>query len=228
MSHKISRAIEELGGVVSARIRVSSGGDIEEVHVVARGNRRAKEIVRDVETLLRAKFDLEIDHRKISVARLSETSQPDAQPEVPGRLGFKGVSLHVTRDGSEAAVELAWGERDWVGTAASTGPEPGWPNLVARATLDAVTRVLPAGSHLELSDLASITLDDSDVILLMINYRDGRYSQLLLGCARVDEDLQRSVVYATLHAVNRFLGRFTTYPQRELILEPPGEGHLVR
>jgi len=214
-------AIQEIGGVVSARIRSSREGEVEAVHVVARGTRKPKEIVRDVETLLRARYDLEIDHRKISVARLSEPGEAAERRAPPGRVNFKGVSLRLSREGGEAEVELACEDRHWVGSASARGPDGGWPRLIAQATLDALSQQLPPGSYLELSDLASVTIADQDVVLLSVRYSGGQQSELLLGCASVGGDLQRSVVYATLHALNRFLGRFSQSPQREVILEPP-------
>jgi hypothetical protein len=215
------RAIEEIEGVVSARVEASPDGDVEEVHVVARGGRKAKEIVRDVETLLKAKFDLEIDHRKISVARLGDPSKVAAQPETPPRMNFRGVSLHLSRDGGEAEVEILNGEQRCVGKATCRGPESAWSRLVAQAALDALSQILPAESFLELLDLTDITVAERDTVMVSIRFRRQRYSIDLMGCAAVEGDMQRSVVYAVLHAVNRFLGRFSDSAQKELILEPP-------
>ncbi|MCK4547617.1 MAG: hypothetical protein KAW17_09270 [Candidatus Eisenbacteria sp.] len=215
------RAIEEIEGVVSARVEAAQDGRVEEVHVVARGGRRAKEIVRDVETLLKAKFDLEIDHRKISVARLGDASQTPREPEVASRVGFQSVSLHLSREGGEAKVDLSSGSQRWVGRASSRGPESAWPRLVARATIDAVSQMLPPDSFLELADLTTVTVAERDAILVSLRYRKQRHSIDLMGCASMEDDVQRSVVYAVLHAMNRFLGRFSDTAQRELILEPP-------
>lgn len=215
------RAMEEIQGVVSARVEASPGGEVEEVHVVARGGRKAKEIVRDVETLLKAKFDLAIDHRKISVARLGESTEAATEPQPSSRLSFSGVSLHLSREGSEAQVELARGGQRWVGSASSRGIEPAWPRLVAEATLDAVSQLLPSGLDLELSGVTSASVADREVVLLRVSFRGDRQDRELFGCATVAGDRQRSVVFATLHALNRFLGRYSGSCQRELILEPP-------
>jgi hypothetical protein len=215
------RAIEEIDGVVSARVEGKREGKVEEVHVVARSDRKAKEIVRDVETLLKARFDLAIDHRKISVARVGEVPELATEAGAAPRVSFKGVSLHLSRDGGEAEVELMRSGQRWIGRASSRGPESAWPRLVAEAALDAVAQMLPADSYLELSDLVPTVVAERETVLVSVNFRRHSQSLQLVGCARVEGDMQRSVVYAALHALNRFLGRFSQGAQRELILEPP-------
>lgn len=52
--------------------------NIREVHITATPGRSAKQIVRDVETCLRTKFAIGIDHRVVSVAFFKPTSRPSA------------------------------------------------------------------------------------------------------------------------------------------------------
>lgn len=53
--------------------------NIREVHILATPGRSAKQIVRDVETTLRTKFSIGIDHRVVSVA-FSKAARPAAEP----------------------------------------------------------------------------------------------------------------------------------------------------
>ena len=59
--------LRSLRGVDGARIR-THGDEIKEIHITTRSSRKAKEIVRDVETVLLNHFDRAIDHRVVSVA----------------------------------------------------------------------------------------------------------------------------------------------------------------
>ncbi|HZD05914.1 MAG TPA: hypothetical protein VE173_13390 [Longimicrobiales bacterium] len=71
----IDRAEALLGsltGVLSVRIVAKPGGAIEEIHVLTSSEVSPKQTVRNVESALLAHFDLEVDHRKISVAQTSE------------------------------------------------------------------------------------------------------------------------------------------------------------
>ena len=81
--------IASLTGVLSARIVTGASGEIDEVHVLTTQEASPKQTVRNVESALRAHFDVRIDHRKISVAQTSREDRhsplevPDPSPE-PG------------------------------------------------------------------------------------------------------------------------------------------------
>jgi outer membrane biosynthesis protein TonB len=66
-------AIRALRDVESASIQ-SEGDTIREIHILSRSNRPPKQIVRDVQTVLQARFNRSIDYRVVSVAYLSDTS----------------------------------------------------------------------------------------------------------------------------------------------------------
>lgn len=87
----IERAESLLGsltGVVSVRIVAKPGGRIDEIHVLTTEEVSPKQTVRNVESALFAHFDLEVDHRKISVAQTSEYTPATVEPpwsEAPSR-----------------------------------------------------------------------------------------------------------------------------------------------
>lgn len=59
--------------------------NIREVHILATPGRSAKQIVRDVETCLRTRFSIGIDHRVVSVAfSKAKREAPAAEPAAPG------------------------------------------------------------------------------------------------------------------------------------------------
>ena len=60
-------AIKTLRDIDGASIQ-TDGDEVREVHVLTRSTRHAKQIVRDVQTLLLTKFNRSIDHRVVSVA----------------------------------------------------------------------------------------------------------------------------------------------------------------
>jgi len=77
----IEQAITELTHVRSAGIVMDDRGGIAEVHVVASDEHPAKNVARDVGSLLVAKLGIPLDHRKISVAQVSASAP---LPEPPG------------------------------------------------------------------------------------------------------------------------------------------------
>lgn len=97
--------LTSLTGVVSARLVARAGGEIEEIHVLTTDEVSPKSTVRNVESALLARFDLTVDHRKISVA---QTKAPV--------LPMRPVAVEAG-DASEASASA--------GTAgAATGPRP--------------------------------------------------------------------------------------------------------
>jgi len=68
----IDRAEEllvSLTGVLSARVVADKEGEVQEIHVLTTTEVTPKQTVRNVESALMAHLDLEVDHRKISVAQ---------------------------------------------------------------------------------------------------------------------------------------------------------------
>ena len=66
----VEQALDGLRDVRSAKVIADGGGSILAVHVVSSSERSAKQIARDVESVLVAKLGIAIDHRKISVAQM--------------------------------------------------------------------------------------------------------------------------------------------------------------
>ncbi len=64
--------LASLKGVVSVRVVARPGGKIDEIHVLTTEEVSPKQTVRNVESALKAHFQLEVDHRIISVAQSSE------------------------------------------------------------------------------------------------------------------------------------------------------------
>lgn len=68
--------LRSLKGVVSARIVAKPNRDVEEIHMLTTSDVSPKQTVRNVESALLAHYDLEVDHRCISVAESSDFSAP--------------------------------------------------------------------------------------------------------------------------------------------------------
>ena len=75
--------LASLKGVVSVRVVARPGGKIDEIHVLTTEEVTPKQTVRNVESALKAHFQLEVDHRIISVAQSSEPVIRTEKPERP-------------------------------------------------------------------------------------------------------------------------------------------------
>lgn len=227
--------IASLTGVLSARIVTSAAGEVEEVHVLTTEEISPKLTVRNVESALRAHFDLRLDHRKISVAQTSRESaenskqEPEnaAEPEVSmplfverqvpareGRILFLGYRSDAA-DGHRTrfTVALEWsGERV---TGEATGPT--LPRLradtIATATLRAVEGALGREAEevgereisLVLDGVKIVEISDRQFALVAVHALAGRQIVQLSGSAPVGESQDHAVILATLKATDRWV-----------------------
>src|SRR2546422_8655985 len=110
-------AIRSLRDVEAASIQTEDD-EIREIHVLTSSSRPAKQIVRDVQTLLLTRFNRTIDHRVVSVAfadsgshRVLEqapTQEPVPAPATDDRIRYLSANVYVTGPRAQAQVELQW------------------------------------------------------------------------------------------------------------------------
>ena len=216
----------------------ASGDDILEINILASGDRPPKQIARDVRSALRAELRLEVDHRKISVAQrrddsgLSEEIQLaegsvielvprlDPRPASTRRIQFLGLDISLNTHRTHARVELALGDGEAAGEAEGPATQDDSLRLIARATLQAVERFVGPGTRFTLSELVQVSLGGEPVVLVGVSYQHGRERALLSGSAAAGRDLQTSVVFATLAALNRRLERLPIHEAVEYELRP--------
>jgi predicted nucleic-acid-binding protein len=201
---EIEEVIRSLNSIISTRVVIGKEGAIEEIHVLADARRVPKQVVRDVESALMAKFGIELDHKKISVAQTNDGKQFRF---CNGRLKFSDVSISMNGAKSEATVHLTCNDDIYTGVASGHGSSHNQLRLIATATLRAVENSQSADGTLLLEDLnPSVMLSGRNITVVCVNMITRRGEDYLSGSAVVKQDLWKSVVNATLDAVNRRLG----------------------
>ena len=141
--HAVEAEICRLPDVAAVRVVTDDLSRPVEVHVLAHTGKHAKQVVRDVQSVALASFNLEIDRRIVSVVQLTPNGEPPIQgrttPE-PVRVRALGIqastvdlrtSIRVTLEADEQVTGYA------EGAAAATIR----PRLVAAATLDALRQL---------------------------------------------------------------------------------------
>jgi len=66
----IEATLSQVAEIKAARVVASPEGHIQEVHVLALPTKSPKQLVRDIESTIMARFGIPIDHKKISIAQL--------------------------------------------------------------------------------------------------------------------------------------------------------------
>lgn len=195
LQEKISR----IEGVEAARV-VAGNGQIDEIHVLARRNKAPKQLVRDVQSLGHALFDIDIDRRIVSVVQLSDSDLD---------TGLRPILVDVSEvvDGATAdvTVTLRWEDSLLIGKASGAAAHSTRPRLIADATLGALRQSIHGKAALAVSSMDVPTLGSRRVAIAQIVLVTDGSERMLIGSAYVTEDETRAVVRAVLDALNRLL-----------------------
>lgn len=206
---EIEEALAQVAEIRAARVVSSDEGVIQEIHVLASPLKSPKQIVRDVESTIMARFGITIDHRTVSIAQLGAEIEP-RDPRDKGRARIKGVSAEVVGVLASARVVLELDGEDYEGVAKGAASTTGRRRLVAQATLDAVMQYLRGDFSFALEDVALVALGRERVAVSCIILVTPHGEQPLGGSAFARQGENESIVRATLDAVNRRMNFLTT------------------
>jgi hypothetical protein len=148
---EVEREICRLPDVSVVRIVADATGRVTEVHVVAHEGKHPKQIVRDVQSVALASFDLEIDRRVVSVVQLGAEDEGAAREHVCGdvvRPAVTGITAESSGVRSLVRVTLTRDGDEVVGHAEGSIATTARYRLVANATIDALRK-------LDLADLVA-------------------------------------------------------------------------
>jgi len=199
------QAIKQIKSVIAARINVNSQWEIEEVHILASSGRAPKQIVRDIESILVAQFNLQIDHKKISVAQVEDDEDGTFAIVESTRPKLAGVTLRTVNGMAEVKVELSTGDKIIEGIAQGPSSSHNKLRLFVDATLKALAPLALDKFICVTEDVGITQLAKRQIALVSITLIAPSGEQSLTGCALVKNDDQEAVVKATLDAVNRKL-----------------------
>lgn len=196
----IESVICRLKDVIAVSVVTDDFGDVAEVHVLTESTRAPKQVVRDIESAVIARLGISIDHKKISIAQVGESS-----PFKHGRLKFSNVSITFNGNKTEAKVCLGRDESVYTGIATGTSSPAAQMKLIANATLKAIDDCEIDDFSLTLEDIQEISLGGKRVAVVLVNAVTERSEEVLTGASLIKQDLWKGVVNATLDAVNRRL-----------------------
>jgi hypothetical protein len=206
-------ALRAVPGIREASVRTGPDAHPIEVHVVAGDLKPAKQVVRDVQSVAMAQFDLDIDHRIVSVVQIpgdsvevgdSSDVREDAGDEALPRPAL--TSIVTTRSEAETVVDVQLGISGAVFSGRADGPSGNLhrPRIVASATLAALTELLGIPAQVESAQVIEVANREVALTTLILTIpRLG--DQVLCGSALVRGDEEDAVARSVLAAVNRRL-----------------------
>lgn len=218
---RIEKLLLELDGVGSLKIVPDGSGGIEEIHVLSSSSLGPKQIVRNIESALLAQFGLQIDHRKISIARVKGSEIPSAR-SIAEEVSAAKAAEPVRADGrrlvlGNVRIERAAGQKvtcrvdlsheDEVYTGEAEGPdfEKARMEVAATALLEAAQLASGDDVFLSLQGIDSVGAFGESFVLAAVNGSVRRESQALAGVVRVRDSVEEAAVLACLQAINRWV-----------------------
>jgi hypothetical protein len=128
----------------------------------------------------------------------------DVTAEAP-RLEIVDLSMEADGAGALCRVALRRAGREHVGTATVGPGEGGEHRAVAEATAYAVSHALDGMTRLEVEAASVVPAGALQVAVVQVGWWSGERYERLLGAAEVRDDARRTIIRATLDAVNRRL-----------------------
>ena len=146
-------AVRQINGVRAASVVTGPDAVPTEIHVLAATGKAPKQVVRDVQSLALARFDLDVDHRIVSVVQIGD-DQPiegsvDAEPAPAPRPAITSIMVRTSGAESEATVTLAADGHIFEAKMIGPGAATHRPRLVAQATLKALDDLLGTSAEVE-------------------------------------------------------------------------------
>lgn len=203
---ELEESLTRLESVDAVRVVVDSG-KVAEVHVLGAGQKPAKQVVRDVQSLAMARYGTNIDRRVISVVQLASSGVSHDTRHRPVI-----VSIREEPDGSRVNVyvTLGWQSEEHVGTA--SGPSAGSARLrlIGDATLDALDSLYPTLPPLALDSIGEASVGMRRVVIaVVVASLESHTEELAVGAALSPGDVTETAVRAVLDALNRRLPSLT-------------------
>jgi hypothetical protein len=191
----IERLIGQVRGVIGARVVCDAQGGIAEIHVVAAPYRSAKQMVRDIESLIYVRGGLRVDHRKISLAQLAEPDLPVLARQIRLVDVKRSADVHEITIG----VTLVVGDQQvqGLGHGRHSLHQPAW--LAGEATIHALNQLLGVSDRLRLVDLRFQPFGEIEVCLAQLADAEG--AAVLLGMSAAHDDTEMTAARAVLDAL---------------------------
>jgi len=98
------RWISQIHGVLQCKIDLDPTGEVTGVHVVAGMDREPRHVVRDVESILKARLGLDVYYKKIGVVQVMNTD-PAPETAAPGSVTFHAPGPLGPEPGAESMAE---------------------------------------------------------------------------------------------------------------------------
>lgn len=197
---EVKKLINKLPDVLSCSVVCDEDDTISEIHVITTVGKNVKQMVRDIQSAINAKFEARLDYKKISIAQINEEEFRDSRIKIDS-IAVKNIDNMI-----EATVLLSFEDKVYEGVSQKVKSKANRPKAVAEATLNALETYLGIKGVLYLEDLESIKMAGREVYVSIVGYSTDNIEEFFTGSSIISLDENESAVKSILAAVNRKLG----------------------
>lgn len=198
----IEKDIERIDSIISCRF-IRDGEEISEIHIVSDGTRSPKQISRDVQSILIAMYDLNIDYKMISIAELPglEVNRKEK------RLKIEKISFED--NGKRVGIKVALADESKIYESGLSGinTNKNIERMLVEAVLNNVEESLGTEDKLILEEVRSVNISSGGAVVVVLIYISDEEEKRLCGSSLIEGDHKKAVVKATLDALNRIILR---------------------
>jgi len=203
----IEKSLKDISDVLFAKIVLSEDKDIKEIHVITRDSSNPKKITRDIESFLLAKYNIQVDYRKISIAQIKEEKTDEEYNKevfpLSSRLKFCNLQVTTIGDYSEIIVQLEGKNKIYEGKVSGKNWSENQGYLIAKATLESISSYLEGSTFFQLDEIKKVNLDGKEVVVVSIYLIEARGKENLIGATLMGDDFNKAIVKSILKATNR-------------------------
>lgn len=160
----IEKSLEKINSIISARFVLDEEEDIQEIHIVSNGKRSAKQLSRDIQSVLIATYDLDVNYKKISIAEIAEM---DLEKKLP-RLKLEGVSYENKGPKASITVNLSYKENQYIQSDSGLNTPRNIDRMLVNSTLKNVEKAFEVEDVFILEDIKSVQLSMNKAVLVVI------------------------------------------------------------
>lgn len=204
---KIEKSLKNLNDVLFVKMILSEQKEINEIHVITKDSSNPKKIIRDIESFLLAKHNIQVDYRKISIAQVKDEGIKEEQikeeSESSLRLKISDIKVGTIGNQFEVCVKLENNGKIYEGKVSGINWDQNQEYLVAKATLEGISSYLESSIFFQIDEIKKIRLDSKDIVIVSINLINSKRKENLIGSAVIRDDFNKALVKAILKATNR-------------------------
>ncbi|TFG91558.1 MAG: hypothetical protein E4G71_03540 [Candidatus Atribacteria bacterium] len=205
----IEKSLKDLNDILFAKIVLSEDEDIKEIHIITNDSSNPKNITRDIESFLLAKYNIQVDYRKISIAQVKDKETGDGKTkeeeelESSLRLKFSDIKVGAIGNQFEVCVKLESNGKIYEGKVSGKNWDKNREYLVAKAALEGMSSYLEGSIFFQVDEIKKIELDSKEIVVVSINLIDSKGKENLVGSTVIKDDFNKAIVKAILKATNR-------------------------